>query len=1204
MTVGRSAPRYQMMALLYPRSKHLQSHLSEYFIVVVRLCHQLLKFTQKSPFGQFASTLSDSDIKIYQAELDLWAHTIKEEVSLMMAKRIEDEAQENHRFRTLSSKDSKSVSLRQRLKANLRVLDYCTPYDHEKAWKQIRKVGNASLFNRTAEYSDWKGRDQSCTLLYTGKLGSGKSVLLANIVDDLNLYVPKDHRVAYFFCRHDVPESLIARTVIGSLARQLLRQIPDLTTMEAVISDTTAEAEFEKMFTLLKRAIPSHSKVYFILDGLDECDQYERGLIIQQLQNLQGLFTLLLCVSLRLEPNNTLELSSDQFTAAKIIQIPEDNPDIESFISAELESCLETKRLVIGNPAIILKIRDVLLEGSQGMFLWVALQIQSLYAMKTDDAILQALVDLPKDLLETFSRILQRSERSTKPYQRRILELILVAQRPLTTEELREALSVVPGDAVWNPAMLLNDIFSTLTCCGGILIVDEEELTVRLVHHSVKQFLLCGFQDSTKTAITMESAKGVMADTIITYLNYGVFHTQLSTVVIPQVKVGSLPSQIIRSTLDSSNNVRSLALKFLKFKETPGYDIGKTVVETGKIFSQRPVDEFHFYPFAKSYWRQYVIFTSGQNPVLYDLLLLLFKGEILNTNTNTVDEDGRTLLSLAAEKGYERIIGILLDLGTVNSNATDPSGNTPLTWAARKGHKAAVKMLLDSDKVDANFFKGSLKRTPLMTAALQGHDAVVKMLLDSDRVDAGLKDSLGWTPLSLAAGNGHETVVKMLLDSDRVDANSKSPRGQTPLSLAARNGHETVVKMLLDSDRVDANSKSPRGQTPLSLAARNGHETMVKMLLDSDRVDPESKDSLGWTPLSLAARNGHETVVKMLLDSDRVDPESKDSLGWTPLSLAARNGHETVVKMLLNSDRVDANSKSPRGQTPLSLAARNGHETVVKMLLDSDRVDANSKSPRGQTPLSLAAGNGHETVVKILLDSEKVLVDLKDNDGATPLSLAAGNGHETVVKILLNSDRVDPESKDSWGCTPLSRAAENGHETVVKMLLDSDRVDPESKDYWEMTALSRAAGNGHETVVKILLNSDRVDANSKSPRGQTPLSLAARNGHETVVMVLLDSTKVDANARDHLGQTPLSLAVSNRGKAVVEMLLDSEKVLVDLEDNDGNTPLSLAAITGKEEIVKALLDSGRVNANTINREGKTPLSLASEAGHEAVVRLL
>jgi hypothetical protein len=185
MAAGRSAPRYQIMALLYPRSKNLQSYLTEYFIVVVRLCHELLKFTQKSTLGQYISGLSDSDTRTYQSELDLWANATNDEVKLLMAKTIKEEAQENSKFRTLSGKFFESVSLRQKLKTNLRVLDSCSMYDYETTWKQTRKIGNATIFNQTAEYQDWKGHETSCTLLYTGKLGSGKSVLLANLIDDL-----------------------------------------------------------------------------------------------------------------------------------------------------------------------------------------------------------------------------------------------------------------------------------------------------------------------------------------------------------------------------------------------------------------------------------------------------------------------------------------------------------------------------------------------------------------------------------------------------------------------------------------------------------------------------------------------------------------------------------------------------------------------------------------------------------------------------------------------------------------------------------------------------------------------------------------------------------------------------------------------------------------------------------------------------------
>jgi hypothetical protein len=119
--------------------------------------------------------------------------------------------------------------------------------------------------------------------------------------------------------------------------------------------------------------------------------------------------------------------------------------------------------------------------------------------MRTDGDILRSLEDLPKDLPEVFSRILQRSEGPGKSYQKPIFEIITTARHPLTTGELREALSVDPDDAVWNVQRLVNDIESTLSCCGSLLVVDEEEITVRLVHSSIKQFLVGDFEHGQAT---------------------------------------------------------------------------------------------------------------------------------------------------------------------------------------------------------------------------------------------------------------------------------------------------------------------------------------------------------------------------------------------------------------------------------------------------------------------------------------------------------------------------------------------------------------------------------------------------------------------------------------------------------------------------------------------------------------------------------
>lgn len=57
--------------------------------------------------------------------------------------------------------------------------------------------------------------------MYTGKLEFGKSVFLANIVDDQNLREQRSYSGDLLLCRHDIFESLKAHTIISSQDRQL-----------------------------------------------------------------------------------------------------------------------------------------------------------------------------------------------------------------------------------------------------------------------------------------------------------------------------------------------------------------------------------------------------------------------------------------------------------------------------------------------------------------------------------------------------------------------------------------------------------------------------------------------------------------------------------------------------------------------------------------------------------------------------------------------------------------------------------------------------------------------------------------------------------------------------------------------------------------------------------------------------------------------
>ena len=596
MEIGRSSPRHQELALLYPRSKSLQAHINKYFIVVVRFCHNILQFAQKSALRQFTSTLSKATISTTQSELTQWARQVENEMRLLVARRIEDEAEENSRFRSLSKKFSKLASHQQEVAAKLRILDKCSSYDYETSWKQIRKIGNTTLFAQSADYSKWRTQAKSCTILYLGKLGCGKSVTMANIVDNLNLFVEnRDAVVVYFFIRHDLPVSSKARTIIGSIVRQLLRSRDDIANAIEAGKDSLTT---EDMTSLLRRVVPLKHRIYLVLDGLDLCDHMGKQEVTDFLRKLQKSFWVLVCASYRQEPNVALDATLQNFQSVRTVSLPDNQADIEVFIETELARRVENRSLILGDPTLILDIEDALLTGSKGMFLWVALQIHSLCTLQTDEEIREALVHLPDDLSEIYSRLLQRQQGPVIKYQRRIFELITAAQRPLTTSEIREALSVTPGDTTWTAAKLINDVYSTLATCGCLITVDEEELTVRYVHPTVEQFLFERYTDYMGETVSIEQCHKTIAEMVTTYLSYGVFGTDVSTFRVPQIAVGSAPSKIISSTMTSSMSAQSIALKLLKLKKRPDFDIGRTVAEEMNADRQREVVEFYLRGYA------------------------------------------------------------------------------------------------------------------------------------------------------------------------------------------------------------------------------------------------------------------------------------------------------------------------------------------------------------------------------------------------------------------------------------------------------------------------------------------------------------------------------------------------------------------------------------------------------------------------------
>jgi hypothetical protein len=123
-----------------------------------------------------------------------------------------------------------------------------------------------------------------------------------------------------------------------------------------------------------------------------------------------------------------------------------------------------------------------------------------------------------------------------------------------------------------------------------------------------------------------------------------------------------------------------------------------------------------------------------------------------------VNATGSTALFLAAEDGFDEIVGLLVNAGA-DVNATGNQGATPLLVASRYGRVKAVETLIAAGaNVNASTATGW---TALHHASKGGHKAVVELLIangaDRDRVTGD-----GWTARRLAKRAHHSGLLELL----------------------------------------------------------------------------------------------------------------------------------------------------------------------------------------------------------------------------------------------------------------------------------------------------------------------------------------------------------------------------------------------------------------------------------------------------------
>ncbi|EKG09689.1 hypothetical protein MPH_13211 [Macrophomina phaseolina MS6] len=872
------------------------------------------------------------------------------------------QARETRRF--LSEKQGKMM----------RDLSGAEPQEALEKYIGVRQKGTGTWFLESPYFQDFLSQYNASLWLY-GIPGAGKSVLSSTIIEFVQQLQSPNLSTAFFFCEHDNPATQDARSILGSIARQLAMQNADaFGELEAFYE---RHASFGKFSTdsrsLLELIWDLSNKVdqtIVVIDGLDEC-------VINRDQTVQALSQL--CDS----DNGTIKalfVSRDepdirqclkQFGSVEVKAL---KSDVRLFVAAELEA-----RFGISSPrnsALKEEILQHLVDNSDGMFQWVKCQLDYLLSIPSYGKRRKALKGLPPDLPQTYERILQRATETarglTLQYLERTLHWIALAARPLSFSEISHAVGIEPGDTYFDDPV---DVDKIICHCSSLIKNDNGFLVFS--HFSVKEYL-----------------RSIRPDDAL----------------------------LGRFRLDdgkSNEYVTIICLTYLLLEE-----FNQTYTETPEVLKAAKKD-YDLYDYAAFFWTYHARNCSGRPETVSSLMAHLFQrhktsnfilwaytwiSNYIMTGPDTKLSSSMadiTPLHLACICGLHDVADAL-----INQKADPLLGcdilSTPLECAAgwslwmkrdeglpRPDQRLmTVKRLLEEENVahhssaafavqgailndDPDLLAALLSAgCPLTASVIRmaneiGSESIIRTLLEmtaGQQLDPAsaltelnrllVRRADGLAKVDVHVINGHmipETIPshlereyqEMVMDAaitgqlGRVKQIVSKLHGLTALERKkffsvilcriSQHGHLDVAEYLIDEGADVAHQEEYQRQTPLHIAARNERTRLVHLFLrlsEDPQKSIEAEDVVGETPWMGAIRAGSLEILEIFLDAHpSLDLAKPSKSGNTAVHFAVLSSSKPILQML-EARGLDMTRARDDGATPLHLLLRRGLGTL------------------------------------------------------------------------------------------------------------------------------------------------------------------------------------------------------------------------------------------------------------------------------------
>ncbi|GFP54352.1 ankyrin-1 [Trichoderma asperellum] len=636
--------------------------------------------------------------------------------------------------------------------------------------------------------------------------------------------------------------------------------------------------------------------------------------------------------------------------------------------------------------------KEILLKA-QGGFQWVVLITTIVIDGNTigikAEKLHEKITTTPEALDELYTDILSGVTEAENHQMTKLFQWVLFAERPLSAQELREALAT-------DKDMTCTTVSELRSHDSWSDTLDDFEKHVRHISRGLVEFHTReiweqyepGGEDSDREVQFVHQS---VADYIL-----GKFLNHVGLGVASQSQIGAGHFEISRS-----------CLRYLTLRE-----VSEGAQLSRGTFSAR----FPLIPYVVRFVFHHIREVEREGIPQLDLLPLI-----------QWDRQSESLRKIAS-------IWRVMDPNNAHAPMGWPFiGATPLHVLVALGSKSAFDALLQNDvEVDGRDSDGN---TPLLLALRECHQDMALALLNRS-----IERQLRHRAIDQSITQDKDTGHRM---NHFVDINAENNDGEMPLAIALTVNAEEVIFKLIEAG---ADLKFFGQQTALVFyAIRNRNKTLLLKLLEKNvkldgavyfalkELSYKDGDDILEEFLSELLKTGANTGKSPEFDKSSEDEDEVEERDDEAILLASRRGQTAIVNLLL-SYGASATSRNKHGRFPLLEAAENGHEAVARLLINNG-ADVNASNKDGSTPLLWALQNGHEAVAKLLINNGAD-VKASNKDKLTPLLWASRNGHEAVAKLLIDNG-ADVNASDEGGSTPLLWASRNDHEAVARLLIDN-----------------------------------------------------------------------------------------------------------------------------------------------------------------------